>query len=78
MWDQPVIEESYCVCVCVCVIPLLAGANQHILSLHLSGSLTQWCLWLKGILHLWKDNCVFKMGHLCRRNVKLFLNLELS
>jgi len=32
----------------------------------------------KGILYLWKDECVFKMGHLCRRNVKLFLNLELS
>jgi len=24
----------------------------------------------KGILHLWEDECVFKMGHLCRRNVK--------
>jgi len=35
-------------------------------------------LFLKGILHLWKDECLFKMGHLCRRNVKLFLNLELS
>jgi len=23
----------------------------------------------KGILHLWKDECVLKMGHLCRRNV---------
>jgi len=23
----------------------------------------------KGILTLWKDECVFKMGHLCRRNV---------
>jgi len=33
---------------------------------------------IKGSLHLWKDECVFKMGHLCRRNVKLFLNLELS
>jgi len=33
---------------------------------------------LKGILHLRKDECVFKMDHLCRRNVKLFLNLELS
>jgi len=33
---------------------------------------------VKGILHLWKDECVFKMGHLCRRNVKFFLNLELS
>jgi len=32
----------------------------------------------KGILQLWKDECVFKMGHLCRRNVKLLLNLELS
>jgi len=26
---------------------------------------------IKGISHLWKDECVFKMGHLCRRNVKL-------
>jgi len=34
-----------------------------------------WCI-IKGMLHLWKE-CVFKMGHLCRRNVKLFLNLEL-
>jgi len=25
-----------------------------------------------------KDECVFKMGNLCRRNVKSFLNLELS
>jgi len=33
---------------------------------------------VKGILHFWKDECVFKMGHLCRRNVKLFYNLELS
>jgi len=33
---------------------------------------------IKGILHLWKDEFVFKMGHLCRRNVKSFLNLELS
>jgi len=32
----------------------------------------------KGSFHLWKDECVFKMGNLCRRNVKLFLNLELS
>jgi len=31
----------------------------------------------KGMLHLWKDECIIKMGHLCRRNVKLFLNLEL-
>jgi len=30
----------------------------------------------KGILHLWKDEYI--MGHLCRRKVKLFLNLELS
>jgi len=29
----------------------------------------------KGSFHLWKDECVFKMGNLCRRNVKLFLNL---
>jgi len=33
---------------------------------------------IKAILHLWKDECVFKNGHLCKRNVKLFLNLELS
>jgi len=33
---------------------------------------------LKGSLHLLKDECVFKMGHLCRKNVKLFLSLELS
>jgi len=32
----------------------------------------------KGILHLWTDKCVYKIGHFCRRNVKLFLNLELS
>jgi len=25
---------------------------------------------LKGILHLLKDERVFKIGHLCRRNVK--------
>jgi len=25
---------------------------------------------LKGILHLWKDECEFKMGHLCKINVK--------
>jgi len=23
---------------------------------------------IKGTLHLWKDECVFKMGHLCWRN----------
>jgi len=34
--------------------------------------------YIKGILHLWKDECVYKMGHLCRINVKLVLNLELS
>jgi len=33
---------------------------------------------IKGSFHLWKDECIFKMGNLCRRNVKLFLNLELS
>jgi len=33
---------------------------------------------VKGILHLWKDECICKMVHLCRRNVKWFLNLELS
>jgi len=26
----------------------------------------------------WKDECEFKMGHFCRINVKLLLNLELS
>jgi len=35
-----------------------------------------WCI--KGSFHLWKDECVFKMGNLCWRNVKLFLNWELS
>jgi len=30
------------------------------------------------LLHIWKDECVFKMGLVYRRNVKLFLNLELS
>jgi len=33
---------------------------------------------VKGSFHLWKDEYVFKMGNLCRRNVKLFLDLELS
>jgi len=33
---------------------------------------------VKGIFHLWKDEYVFKLGHLCQKNVKLFLNLELS
>jgi len=23
--------------------------------------------------HLWKDECAFKMAHLCKRNVKFFL-----
>jgi len=32
--------------------------------------------YLKG--YLWKDERVFKIGNLCRRNVKLILNLELS
>lgn len=27
---------------------------------------------IEGILQLWKDECVFKMGHLCSRNVNLF------
>jgi len=27
---------------------------------------------IKGILHLWKDECVFIMVPLCRRNVKIF------
>jgi len=28
-------------------------------------------MFIKGILHLWKDECVFKIDHLCRRNVNL-------
>lgn len=27
---------------------------------------------IEGILQLWKDECVFKMGHLCSRNVIYF------
>jgi len=33
---------------------------------------------IKGSLHLWKYEDVFKMGNVCRRNAKLFLNLEFS
>jgi len=44
----------------------MTGAENHSVSVF-SGL-------LKGSLHLWKDECVFKMGNLCRKNVKLFLN----
>jgi len=42
------------------------------------GENTKSKLIVKEILHLWKDDSVFKMGHPSRRNVKVFLNLELS
>jgi len=34
-----------------------------------SAMTNSWRPSLKRILHLWKDECVFKMGHLCRKNV---------